>query len=196
MELFASDVAALLDSLSVTQAHVLGISMGGMVAQQLALDRPQRVKSLVLVNTFSHLDISGVTALVALIRRALILQFFSMQRMGQFVARQLFPKPEQEALREITIERWAQNEKAAYQAASRAVLRFNVTERLGEIYCPTLIVAGENDRTVAPPHRKVLHRGIAGSELVIVPDSTHATPIDQPEVFNKAVLDFLARVPD
>jgi 3-oxoadipate enol-lactonase len=77
-----------------------------------------------------------------------------------------------------------------------AVWRFNVTRRLGEIYCPTLIIAGQNDQTVAPPHREVLQRGITGSELVVVSDSTHATPIDQAQLFNATVLKFLVTVSD
>lgn len=194
--LFANDVVALLDSLGVAQVHLLGISMGGLVAQQLVLDRPQRVKSLVLVNTFSHLNLNGTRARVTLLRRILILQFFSMKRIGHFVASQLFPKPEQEAMRQVAAERWAGNEKNAYRAASKAIWRFNVTDRLDEIYCPTLIIAGEHDRTVSAPHREVLHQSIVGSQLVVIPDSTHATPVDQPQAFNQAVLDFLASVPE
>jgi 3-oxoadipate enol-lactonase len=196
IELFASDVAALLEHLGVEQAHVLGLSMGGMVAQQLALDMPQQVKSLVLVNTFSHLMTSGPGALWALLRRALILRLLSMERMGRLVGRQLFPKPEQEELRQLTAQRWARNDKAAYRAASMAVWRFNVTWRLGEIYCPTLIIAGKDDVTVPPPHREVLQRGITGSELVVIPDSTHATPIDRAQLFNATILKFLASVAD
>jgi len=196
IELFAGDVLALLNRLDVAQAHVLGVSMGGMVALQMALADSQRIKSLVLVNTFSHLIVSGLGSLAALLRRALILRLFGMERMGRLVARQLFPRPDQEALRQFTAQRWARNDKAAYRAASLAVWRFNVTQRLGEIYCPTIIIAGEDDRTVSPPHRDVLQRGIVGSRLVVIPDSTHATPIDQPQHFNQVVLEFLASLPD
>ena len=192
IQLFASDVMALLNHLDLTQAHVLGVSMGGLVALEMALADSQRIESLALVNTFSHLIVSGLGSLAALLRRALILRLFDMERMGRLVARQLFPKPDQEALRQFTAERWAHNDRAAYRAASLAVWRFNVTPRLGEIYCPTLIIAGEQDRTVSPPHRDVLHRGIAGSRLVVIPDSTHATPIDQPQRLNQVVLECLA----
>lgn len=196
IELFASDVLALLNRLDVDQAHVLGVSMGGLVALQMALADSQRKKSLVLVNSFSHLIVSGLGSLAAVLRRALILRLFGMERLGRLVARQLFPRPDQEALRQLTAERWAHNDKAAYRAASLAVWRFNVTQRLGEIYCPTLIIAGEDDHTVAPPHRDLLQRGIAGSRLVVIPDSTHATPIDRPQRFNQVVLEFLVSLPD
>jgi 3-oxoadipate enol-lactonase len=194
IELFAGDVAAILTHLDVKQAHVLGVSMGGLVAQQLALDSPETVKSLVLINTFSHLVVSGLGAWLTVFRRILTMQFLSMARIGQLVARQLFPKPEQEMLRQITAQRWALNDRAAYRAAARAVWRFDVAGRLGEITCPTLIIAGENDTTVLAPHREALHQGIVGSRLVIIPDSTHATPVDQPEVFNRTVLEFLASI--
>lgn len=194
--LFAQDVATLLTHLGASRFHVLGISMGGLVAQQLALDSGERVKSLVLVNTFSHFDLSGIGGLVALLRRAFVLRVFSMARIGQFVGKQLFPRPEQEILRKLAAQRWAQNDKAAYQAASLAIWRFNVTQRLREIYCPTLIIVGADDRTVSLAHSEVLMCNIAGSQRVIVPDSTHATPIDQPQTFNQAVFDFLATVPD
>jgi 3-oxoadipate enol-lactonase len=195
IDLFAADVATLMDNLGTENAHVLGISMGGLVAQQLALDVPEKVSSLILVNTFSHLIVSGLGAYTTLLLRALILRFMSMERMGHMVGKQLFPKPEQAALRQLTAERWAKNNKAAYRAASMAVWRFNVTERLDEITQPTMIVAGADDQTVPAPHREILHRGIAGSQLVVIPESTHATPIDQSELFNKTVLSFLASVP-
>lgn len=192
--LFADDVARLLRQLQLPPAHVVGISMGGLVAQQLALDYAERVRSLVLVNTFSRIMLRGPRDWLNLLRRALVMQFFDMERIGQLVAQQLFPKPDQEVLRQLTVQRWRQNDKTAYRAAAQAALRFNVTERLGEIYCPTLIIAGQDDTTVSPPHRDVLHRGIAGSRLVVIPDSTHATPVDQPEAFNQAVLQFLHEV--
>jgi len=194
IELFADDVTALLTYLGVAQAHVLGVSMGGLVAQQLALDSPQAVKSLLLVNTFSHLVVAGLGAWLTVLRRILTMQFLSMAHIGQLVAHQLFPKPEQETLRQITAQRWALNDRTAYRAAARAVWRFNVAERLGEINCPTLIIAGENDTTVLTPHRQALHWGIPSSRLVVIPDSTHATPVDQPEVFNRTVLEFLASI--
>ena len=192
--LFASDIIALLDELAPDPVHLLGISMGGLVAQQIVLDAPNCVRSLVLVNTFSHLQVGGLKDWIALLRRVVALRFRTMEQVGHVVARQLFPKPEQALLREMTAQRWAKNDKRAYQAASMAIWRFNVTARLGEISCPTLIVAGENDGTVAPRHREVLHRNIAGSQLVVIPDSTHATPVDQPDALNRVVMDFLRTV--
>jgi 3-oxoadipate enol-lactonase len=193
--MFASDILALLDQLALDPVHLLGISMGGLVAQQMVLDAPDWIRSLVLVNTFSHLQADGLGDWIALLRRIVALRFRNMEQVGHVVARQLFPKAEQALLREMTAQRWAKNDKRAYQAATMAIWRFDVTERLGEIDCPTLIVAGENDGTVAPRHREVLHRNIAGSQLAVIPDSTHATPIDQPQAFNQIVMDFLRTVP-
>jgi proline-specific peptidase len=193
IELFADDLAALLDRLSVADAHLLGTSMGGVVAQQLALDSPQRVKSLVLVNTFSHLDLSGRYALIAFLRRNLILRFDTIKRLGSF-ARQRFPQSARNTRHRPPSHRRTRNAKIAHRAAGMAIRHFNATARLSEISCPTLIISGERDRTVSPNHRDVLHQGIAGSRLVVIPDATHAAHIDQPQAFNRIVLEFLASV--
>jgi pimeloyl-ACP methyl ester carboxylesterase len=194
--LFAYDVIALLDALGIERVHLLGISMGGLVAQQIALDDPARVRSLVLVNTFGRLIIRGFVGRFRVFQRLFLMRLFSMERIAEFIARTLFPKPEQRELFELARERWAQNDKQAYLEATRATICFDVADRLGEIRCPTLIVAGENDSTISMPHKEALQRGIPGSKLVVVKDSGHATPLDQPEEFNRIVLEFLASVQD
>ena len=76
-----------------------------------------------------------------------------------------------------------------------AIARFNSTFLLELITCPTLIVAGEQDATVSLAAKQVLAQGIPNSQLVIIPNSGHATPIDQPEAFNRTVLEFLSTLP-
>lgn len=192
--LFARDVIALLEALGVEGAHLLGISMGGQIALQIALDAPGQVTSLVLVNTFARLIVQGLAAHLRLLQRRLLMPLLSMEKIGEIIAGTLFPRPEQRELFELARERWVQNDKPAYLASTRAALAFDVAARLGEIRCPTLIVAGENDPTVSMSHKEALQQGILGSQLVVVKDSGHATPLDQPEEFNRIVLEFLASV--
>ena len=189
--LFARDVIALLDALGVEGSHLLGISMGGQVALQIALDAPGRVRSLVLVNTFARLIVRGRAEQLRLLQRRLLMPLLSMEKIGEVIAGTLVPRPEQRELFELVRTRWAQNDKPAYLASTRAAMAFDVARRLGGIRCPALIVAGENDPTISMPHKEALQRGILGSRLVVVKDSGHATPLDQPEEFNRIVLDFL-----
>jgi pimeloyl-ACP methyl ester carboxylesterase len=189
--LFTSDVVALMDALSIEQANVIGLSLGGCVAQQLALDFPQRVKRLVLVNTFARMDLGGPIDALMLVLRVSVLSLFGLPMQARLVARRLFPKPEQAALRQMAQERIAANDPAAYGRCMAAVRAFDVRGQLRQIACPTLVVAGDRDTTVPLRAKRLLAQQIPGAKLELVADSGHATPIDQAEIFNRIVFEFL-----
>ncbi|HLF27375.1 MAG TPA: alpha/beta hydrolase [Anaerolineae bacterium] len=186
--LFASDVAALLDRLSIEHAHVVGLSLGGLVAQQLAIECPDRVRTLTLTNTFAHLIAGNVLELMRLLRRGVISLVLPLERSAHLVAQGLFPYPHQVELRRLTVQRLTQNERAAYRASLAAVRRFDSRRALARITCPTLIITGERDRTVPRSRQGELACGIRGARWEIIRDSGHATPIDQPEIYNRLLL--------
>lgn len=191
--LFAADAAALLDALGVERAHVAGLSLGGLVAQQLAIDFPRRVRSLALINTFAHLLSGSALELARLLRRGLISLALPMGRNARLVARSLFPYPHQAELRRYAAQRLAQNDRAAYRASIAAIRRFDSRRHLGRIACPALIITGDRDRTVPFSRQRELAHGIRGARWEIVRDSGHATPIDQPDAFNSLLRAFLQR---
>ncbi len=191
LALFALDVAALMDVLDVWQANIIGLSLGGCVAQQLALDFPQRLKCLVLVNTFARIDLGSPIDAMMLVLRMSVLSFFGLPMQARLVARRLFPKPEQAALRQMAQERIAANDPAAYRRCIAAVRAFDARRQLRQIACPTLVIAGDRDTTVSLRAKRLLAQQIPGARLEIVADSGHATPIDQAEVFNRIVFEFL-----
>jgi len=188
---FATDAAALLHGLGIPQAHVLGLSLGGMVAQQLAVDRPERVLSLVLVNTFPRFEPWESHLLRRIARRLITFGSGGMEALAEAVAAGLFPRPTQRPLYEEAVRRFARNDLNGYRASVAAILRFNVERRLGEVRCPALIVAGDRDRTVSWRQKARLARLLPKARLVVIPDSGHATPLDQPARFNCRVLAFL-----
>jgi len=108
------------------------------------------------------------------------------------VAQSLFPGPEQVELRAAAVASLARNDKRAYLAAMRAVARFDVRRELAAIRCPTLIVAGDEDTTVPRASAELLRRRIPNARLLVVPGSGHATPYDQPDLFNRLVLEFVS----
>lgn len=191
----SSDLAGLLDALSVNCAHVVGLSLGGCVAQQLALDMPARVRSLTLVNTFAHLEPGNPSHALMLVSRLALLGVRGLPAQAHFVAARMFPKPEQEMLRKLAAERIAANDIVTYRRLLLAAAAFDVRSRLGEITCPTLVIAGDRDTTIPLHPKQVLAASIPGARIKIVADSGHATPIDQPEVFNRLVLGFIESVP-
>jgi 3-oxoadipate enol-lactonase len=189
--LFTRDTIGLIEALDIAPAHVVGISMGGMMALQLALDAPELVRSAVLVNCTPELVARSFKDYVTFLQRFLIIRLMGMRRMGEFLSKRLFPKPEQEALRQMFVARWAENDKRAYYDATRGLVGWSVAERLGEVRCPVLVVAADEDYT--PVALKEAYTAkIPSAELVVIADSRHGTPVDQPEKFNAALMAFLS----
>lgn len=189
------DVVALLDALNIGAVHAVGLSMGGCMAMQLAITHPARVRSLVLVNTFARIRPAGLLGLRRFFQRAWALQFGTLSAVGTSVVNNLFPKPDQAELRRIALERFTAHNtsRETYRSLMRAVIRFNALRDLHRVACPTLVVSGDRDITVPMVCKAALHQGIRGSELVVIPDSGHGTPIDQAQRFNEVLLGFLLR---
>lgn len=191
---FAADLAGLVDGLNAAPVHVVGFSLGGMVAIELALNYPALVRSLVVVNSGPRAPAGTLRQRLGLIatyvRRVATVRLFGMRRMGEVLAAQLLPEPEQEPLRRRLITHWAENDPRAYLAALRAIGGWDVTARLGELPCPTLVVAAEMDYTpLTFKQAYVAH--IPRAELVVINGSRHFTPFDRPAELNAAILGFL-----
>jgi 3-oxoadipate enol-lactonase len=192
VEAMAVEVSHLLTRLGEAPAHVVGLSLGGCVALALALEAPTCVRTLTLVNTFARLRPAGWRGAYRMLERLVLLAVAPMPIIAGRVAQSLFPKPGQDALRAAAVARLGRNDKRAYLAAIGALTRFDVRRRLGEIRCPTLIVAGDADRTVPFASLDLLRRHIPNARIVVVADSGHATPYDQPDLFNQLVREFVA----
>lgn len=190
--MFAADLASLLSVLGLAAAHIVGISLGGAVAFQFALDHPAMVKTLTIVNSGPSLGGTPEQAQQEIERRVAIVQQLGMRAMGQALSPNLFPQPEHAALRETFIERWAENDPGAYIEATRSMLGWNVTDRLGSIQCQTLIIAADQDYTPVAV-KEAYVKLLPNAQLVVIPNAHHATPIEQPEKFNGVLMAFLAQ---
>ena len=193
IERMAGDVGALLGGLDVGPSHVLGLSLGACVALRLALGAPGRVRSLTLVNPFARVQATGPADVARLALRLVLLGTAPMDTVAAHVARRLFPWPEQRALYESAVRSLAATPRRAYFAAMRALVRFDARGQVAAVRQPTLIVAGDRDTSVPLGAKLALAAAIPRARLLVVPASGHATPHDQPEAFNRAMLEFLAR---
>jgi len=191
VDTMADAVGALLARLGEPPAHVVGLSLGGCVGLALALRAPERVRSLTLVNAVARLRPAGPTAALRLVARLTLLATAPMSAVAALVARGLFPRPEQAALYEAAARSLARTPRRAYWAGLRALARFDVRTLLTRVRCPTLVMAGADDATVALDVKESLARAIAGSRWVIIPDSGHATNADNPDAFNATLREFL-----
>ena len=193
MSLFAADTVGLLDALDVPAVHVVGLSLGGMIGFQMAVDYPERVLSLTAVNAGPEVVPRTFKEKRAIWQRQLLVNLFSMERIAETLGARLFPEPEQAELRQMAVEGFAANDKATYKAATGAILGWSVRDRLGEIRCPVLLIASDKDYTPVSA-KEVYLAEIPAARLVVIENSRHAVPIDQPAAFNAAVGEFLASV--
>ncbi len=190
MPLFARDTAKLLQALGVAPTHIVGISMGGMIAFQLAVSHPELVKSLVIVNSGPEYIVHTLKQRIQVWQRFLIVKLLGMRKIGKVLSPRLFPKSEQEALRRVFIERWAENDALAYQETMRAIIGWSVVDRIAGINCPTLGVGSEFDYTPVAEKQAYVER-MTRAKLLVIEDSRHALPMEKPEEFNAAVVGYL-----
>jgi len=191
IEVMAQDFSHLIKSLQHNPVHVVGISMGGTHALQLALDYPDLVKSLVLINTFASLQPEKFSLWIYYGIRLALLHSLGIETQAKFVARKIFPKPEHEFARQELIHQIREANPAAYRGVMRSFATFNLLPRLGEIRQKTLIITGEQDNTVSPVNQSKLTQYIPDARQVNVPNAGHAVIIDQPEYVNKLLTQFL-----
>jgi 3-oxoadipate enol-lactonase len=191
MPMFAADAVGLLQALGLASVHVVGLSLGGGVAFQLALDAPRMVKTLVILNSGPEMVLRSFKQRMAIWQRLAIVRMMGMRKMGEVLSQRLFVKPEQAAMRDTFVNRWAENDKAAYLAALRALIGWSVTARLGEITCPTLVVSADHDYTPVA-FKEAYSARIPQAKVVTIADSRHVTPLDQPQELNRVLLEFWA----
>ena len=191
LEMMGEDVIGLLDALEIDKVHFVGLSMGGMIGQCLALNHVQRLRSLVLCDTSSIFPKEGQPAVQERIDTA--------RRGGMG------------ALIEPTMERWftpsfiSKNGSSlgiirkeflatsveGYIGCSEALRKLNYLDRLSGIKLPTLILVGEEDPGTPVDAARAIHERIANSKLVIIPSARHLSNVEQPEAFNRALIEFL-----
>jgi pimeloyl-ACP methyl ester carboxylesterase len=190
---YAGDVIDLLDALHVKQAVVCGLSMGGYVAFALLRLAARYVQGLVLADTRSQADtnegVAGRTRLLQLV----------LDKGPSAVADEMIPKllgdttrSTRPAVVELVRSLAVANSADAIAGAIRALMtRPDSTPLLQSIHVPTLVVVGDEDGLTPPSASADMHRAIAGSELLRIPQAGHLSNLEQPELFNAALAAFL-----
>ncbi|MGE5182533.1 MAG: alpha/beta fold hydrolase [Acidobacteriota bacterium] len=187
--MFAADVAAVIDHLGVAPAHVVGLSMGGMVAFQLALDQPHAVRTLTIVNSGPSLVPRTAKQRAVLALRLVLARTIGPRGMAKLLAPKLFPRDA--ALRATFLARMASNDKRAYAATQRALVGFDVSAHLAEIEVPALIVAADQDYTPLA-YKQAYARRMPDARVACIADARHALPHEEPEKLQPVLDAFLA----
>jgi 3-oxoadipate enol-lactonase len=200
VEMLAQDVAGLMEELELEPCAVVGHSLGGMVANQLAATRQELVSRLVIINSFSRIPKMNLKALGKVIQRFFIIYVLGMEAWARVLSRQLLPRADQAQQRDELCEISNVNDnRPVYINALRAVLKVDLRPRLGAITCPVKILAADTDynETAAKLEDAALINANRDPErddlaaVVEIKDSRHLSPWDQPEQVNRELRSFL-----
>lgn len=181
---YVGDVVALLNVLSIDAARIIGHSMGGAIAQCLALQHRERVRELVLIGTGARLKVNPQLITGAVKDPDAIIASLT---------RWMWSKNASAEMREQSAKIMRQTPPAVIAGDFIACDRFDVREQLGEIACPTLVIAGENDKMTPVALSHELAERIPKSELVIVPGGSHMTMLEDSEMVVAAIEDWIER---
>ena len=191
LPMMAEDIAQLIQVLDIERLDIVGVSMGGMIAYQLAVCYPQMFEHLVVTNCSPELKVNTFWDRVTIWQREVIVRLIGMRKMGEVLSKKLFINPEQEDIRRIFVERWAENDRRAYLASMRALVGWSVVDQLDKLTMPVLVIAADEDYTFMGDKAAFLDK-TPNANMVVIEDSRHATPAEHPEQFNQVVLDFLS----
>ena len=192
MAQFADDLWTLLDGLGIDALDLLGFSLGGSVAIEMALGRPDRVRRLVLCNALADYRTDTPRKWLEAYLQITLVRVLGIRTTSRLIARRLFPRSAQRPMRERVVQVIGANPRRAYFDTIGAIVGWSALERLPQLRCATLIIAAEHDYTPLAQRRAEAAR-YPHAELVVIAGSRHGTPFDAIDAFNRHALDFLAR---
>jgi len=171
----ADDIYEFLKAINVQRAHFVGLSLGGAIAMQFALDHPVIIDKMVLSNTSAKFLGKG-KSLYFLIR-FLSLRLLPRKFIGKAISRYTFPRKDQEDVRREFVCQFMSANRRAYRRLAMSFAKYDITSRVQQIRTPTLIIGGMQDRTLPLHMQEFLHDKIKGSKLLTF-DSGHVASID------------------
>ena len=191
----ADDAAALVREVADGPVVFIGLSMGGMVGQELALRHPGLVKALVIANSCAGYDEAGRAAWSA---RVDLVRTQGMAAVAEMAMPRWFGETFR-AAHPATVDRWrrrvASTHPGGYVATCEALRGMDTTARLGTLRLPVLVIAGELDPGTPVAMSEALVRGIPDARLAVLDGASHLSVLERPEAFAACVTDFLQKVP-
>jgi 3-oxoadipate enol-lactonase len=191
LEALADDAHGLLASLGIKRTHWAGLSMGGMIGQTFALKYPGVFQSMTLADTTSRYPADAAGVWEDRIKTA---QTKGMDAIVEGTLARWFTEPYRKTNPPPLARVGASirgTPVAGFVGCCHAIPKINVTHRLKEIECPTLVIVGEQDPGTPVAMAREIHEAKPGSKLVIIPSAAHLSNIEQPEKFTAALLSFL-----
>ncbi|MDP3859648.1 MAG: alpha/beta hydrolase [Stagnimonas sp.] len=190
VERFATDLFQLVEQLGLGAHALIGHSMGGAVAMQMAILRPERIVKLVLCNTLPSFRPRTLAQKQQLWLRLWVARLLGNARLSRITAKRMFPNPDQQVLREAVAERNGRTDSAVYLESLRALSRWSVQDKLQWLRMPSLVLASEHDYFPAS-EAQTFAEALPDGRYRMFEGAHHGLPMERPDEFNRTVLDFL-----
>lgn len=187
---FAADIIELCDKLHIDKANFVGLSMGGIICQQLAIDYQDRMLSVSLCNTASYASDEAKSKLVGRLEK---IKSISMDEMADFIVTACLPEQYDQKIYDQAFAIFRLNRKEPYMAATIATFSIDYRKDLSKITIPTLIFTGEFDKATPPEASQFIHSMIPQSELHIIAGVGHLSKLEKPVEFNQLIADFIQK---
>ena len=191
MEMLVTDAVSLLDALNTDRVHWVGLSMGGMIGQGLALQAADRLASLTLSNTMSVVRQQMKELWQNRIRTG---ERFGMHHLVDFTLERWFTehfRNEDSTDYRAIREQFLATPVYGYVGCCHAIYNLNFVEQLNEITTPTHIIAGDQDLATPLPESQLMHERIAGSSMTVIAGAAHLSNVEKVDDFNNSLLTFL-----
>jgi 3-oxoadipate enol-lactonase len=199
LDSLTEDARALVESRGPSRCHFIGHSLGGLVGLRLAIRHPELLSSLTLLNVTPAQERWAQALrlrLLSCLARAIGIEWVADRVLSQLFGPVFLDDPCRHQERNAWRAKLVANDLPGILRALTGVLtREAVSDQLARITTPTLIIAGEQDRAVPVADAELLHHGIRGSRLVILPRAGHTTPVEEPRATNHAIEQFLSLLP-
>lgn len=194
LDQMADDVKGLFDELGITRTHWIGLSMGGMIGQTVALKYPALFTSLVLADTTSRRPPNAAQMWgerVAAARAKGMPGVLDSTLARWFTER--YRNTRKDVMARIG-EQILTTPVDGFCGACMAISRVDTLDRLKEIRCPVFIIVGEEDHGTPPEMARAIHENLPGSDLLVIKSAAHLSNVEQATMFTDAIIGFLARV--
>lgn len=188
------DAIAMLDALDIERVHWVGLSLGGMIGQNLALRHPRRLLSLVLCDTTSRIPPQAGSLWD---ERIAVAEKSGMEPLCAATMERWFTPPFLEAdgsELQVIREQFLHTPTSGFVGCCQAIRELNYTDQLAKIALPVQLIVGADDPSTPPDASRVIQGEIAGAALTVIDNGSHLCNVEQPKAFNDALLAFLERV--
>lgn len=198
MELLTEDALELIDSLVGKPVHFVGLSMGGFVGMRLAARYPDRIKSLILLETSANPEpvenlpkykfLNGIVKWVGVIPKV------AKEVMKIMFAQSWLENPKNKDAYKKWVKELQSNKKSITKSVEAVIYRKGVEDEIRGIQCPTMVVVGDEDVATKPEKAKFIQMSIPKARLHMVPGAGHSSCIEKPDEVNKLIGDWIEQV--